>query len=77
MKFTVAFTTSVCVLVAAQAFAQTSPAPATKSLASSAGLMVYPAKGQDAAAQSKERRLRRVGAEGEAYRLFGRRCPAP
>ncbi len=35
------------------------------------------AAGHCATAQTKARRLRRVGAEGEAYRLFGRRCAAP
>ncbi|MEI8257850.1 MAG: serine/threonine-protein kinase [Deltaproteobacteria bacterium] len=35
------------------------------------------AAGHCSAAQTKARRLRRVGAEGEAYRLFGRRCAAP
>jgi serine/threonine-protein kinase len=29
------------------------------------------------AAQTKARRMRRVGAEGDAYRSFGRRCAAP
>jgi hypothetical protein len=54
MKFNLALATSACVVLAAQAFAQTPPAPSSPSLASSAGLMVYPAKGQDATAQTKD-----------------------
>jgi len=48
--------TALCVLVSAQAIAQTPPAqPATgPGLASAAGLMAYPAKGQDAAQQGKD-----------------------
>ena len=51
MKLRNVLTSAICAALAAQAFAQTTPAP---SLASSAGVMAYPAKGQDAATQSKD-----------------------
>jgi Glycine-zipper domain len=55
MKILHALTPGLCAIFAAQAFAQTSPAPAasqTPALASSVGLMAYPSKGQDAKTQN-------------------------
>lgn len=50
-----AITAGICAALAVQAFAQTSPAPATPStLAASVGLTAYPAKGQDATVQGKD-----------------------
>jgi hypothetical protein len=62
MKLRIMLTSGVCAALAAQAFGQTTPAPTTTappSIAASTGLMVYPAKGQDAATQSKD--------EGECF----------
>jgi len=53
MKFN-AITAGICAALAAQAFAQTPPAPAAPTLAASTGLTAYPAKGQDATLQSKD-----------------------
>jgi OmpA family protein len=51
---------AICVAMAAQAVAQTTPAPAqAPALASSVGLMAYPSKGQDAKQQNID--------EGECY----------
>jgi hypothetical protein len=49
------FTGSLCIAFAAAALGQTTAAPSpAPSLAASMGLSVYPAKGQDAAAQGKD-----------------------
>jgi hypothetical protein len=53
MKFTHALAGGLCIALAAPLPAQTTPPPA-KSLASSMGLSVFPAKGQDSAAQGKD-----------------------
>jgi len=55
-----AIATGICAALAAQAYGQTTPAPAqAPALASSVGLMAYPSKGQDAKTQNID--------EGECY----------
>lgn len=53
MKFTQALAGGLCIAFAAHVPAQTTAAP-TKTLASSMGMSVFPAKGQDATAQGKD-----------------------
>ena len=57
MKLNVTLLSAICAALAVQSFGQTTPPPA--SMAASAGIVAYPAKGQDAATQSKD--------DGECY----------
>jgi len=57
MKLNVTLFSATCAALAVQSFGQTTPPPA--SMAASAGIVAYPAKGQDAATQSKD--------DGECY----------
>jgi hypothetical protein len=59
MKLSHVLTGAIGAVLAASAFGQTTPPAPTSSLASSAGIMAYPAKGQDAATQGKD--------EGECF----------
>jgi hypothetical protein len=52
MKLSVTLASAIGAALAVQSFGQTTPAPT--SMAASAGLVAYPAKGQDATTQSKD-----------------------
>src|SRR5688572_1981805 len=53
MKLTITLASAICAALAVQTFGQTTPAPSS-SMAASAGIVAYPAKGQDASTQAKD-----------------------
>jgi len=53
MKLNITLASAICAALAVQSFGQTTPAPAS-TMAASAGIAAYPAKGQDASTQAKD-----------------------
>ncbi len=53
MKLNITLASAICAALAVQSFGQTTPAPSS-SMAASAGIAAYPAKGQDASTQAKD-----------------------